>query len=164
MSMKTIAFLFILILCSLTPYAQKTDGFKFIDHIDKNQIDILYNNQLLTAYCYGDSLMKPVLFPVNTISGISVTRGFPLAPRAGERVDHPHHIGILLNYESVNGLDFWNNSTAIPYKNKPHYGRIVHQKVTAAETKGNNKATLVVAAHWRDHGNKTLLTEITTYS
>src|SRR5688572_31496802 len=117
MSMKTTVFLFILVLWPITQYAQKTEGFKFIDHIDKNQIDILYNNQLLTSYCYGDSIMRPVLFPVNTISGISVTRGFPVAPRTGERVDHPHHIGIWLNYESVNDLDFWNNSTAIPYKN-----------------------------------------------
>jgi len=162
--MKIIALLFSLVVGSSTLYAQKTTGFKFIDHIDKNQIDVFYNDKLLTAYCYGDSIMKPVLFPVNTVAGISVTRGFPLAPRTGERVDHPHHIGLWLNYESVNGLDFWNNSTAIPYKDKPRYGRVVHQKVITAETKGNNKATLVVAAVWKDHANKTLLTEITTYS
>lgn len=144
-------------------FAQKNEGFKFIDHIDKKQIDILYHDKILTSYCYGDSIMKPVLFPINTPNGITVTRGFPLAPRKGERVDHPHHIGLWFNYESVNGLDFWNNSTAIPYQNKAHYGRIVHQKIISAETKGKGKASLVVSAQWKNHQNHTLLTEITTY-
>lgn len=161
---RNAAYFFLCCLFPMSLQAQKSDGFSFVDHFDKNQVDILYNNKLLTSYCYGDSIMKPVLFPVNTVSGITVTRGFPLSPRPGERVDHPHHIGIWMNYESVNGLDFWNNSIAIPYQNKSRYGRIVHHKIVTAETKGNNKATLVTAAYWKDHSNRTLLTEITTYS
>ena len=42
--------------------------------------------------------------------GTLVTRGFPLDPRPGERVDHPHHVGLWFNYGDVNGVDFWNNS------------------------------------------------------
>jgi hypothetical protein len=80
---------------------------------DKKQVAVLYNNKLLTAYCWYDSIKKPFLFPINTLDGVTVTRGFPLAPRDGERTDHPHHVGLWLNYESVNGLDFWNHSTAI---------------------------------------------------
>src|SRR5690348_2425668 len=138
-------------------------GFSFVDYFDKKQIDIEYNGKVVTAYCYFDSIMKPVLFPVNTLSGIPVTRGFPLAPRKGERVDHPHHIGMWLNYESVNGLDFWNNSTAIPFNKRSHYGSIIHEKVVKTEI-GKDKAVLVVSAQWRDHDQKPLLNELTTYT
>jgi hypothetical protein len=107
--------------------------------------------------------MKPVLFPINTLSGITLTRGYPLAPRAGERVDHPHHIGLWLNYEYVNGLDFWNNSTAIPYAKRSHYGTIYHQKIVKSSA-SKKDATLDVTAEWKDHTNKTLLNETTKYN
>lgn len=138
-------------------------GFRFMDNIEEKKIDILFNGKLLTAYCYGDSLMKPVLFPVNTITGISITRGFPLEPRAGERVDHPHHIGLWFNYESVNGLDFWNNSTAIPYSDRSRYGYIEHHRVLKAQPVAKNKATLIVTAKWKNKSGYTLLDETTAY-
>ncbi|MEI9954727.1 MAG: DUF6807 family protein [Ferruginibacter sp.] len=50
---------------------------------------------------------------------LQLPRQYPIHKVPGERTDHPHHTGIWLNYESVNGLDFWNNSTAIaPEKKK----------------------------------------------
>src|SRR5690606_371858 len=114
MTIFTRAFFLLIFSSGSMVYAQK-GVFSFVDKPDEKKIEVLYDGTLLTAYLYGDSLMKPVLFPVNTISGVTVTRGYPVQPRPGERVDHPHHIGLWLNYESVNGLDFWNNSTAIPY-------------------------------------------------
>src|SRR5688500_13607519 len=88
-------------------------GFEIVPRDENKQVDILFNGKLLTAYCYFDSIKKPFLFPVNTVDGITVTRGYPISPLPGERADHPHHTGMWMNYESVNGLDFWNNSTAI---------------------------------------------------
>lgn len=153
---------FVLILAAPV-FAQKAkDGFRFIDNIDKKQIDVTFNGQLLTAYYYADSVMKPVLFPINTVSGITVTRGFPLAPRPGERVDHPHHIGMWLNYESVNGLDFWNNSTAIPYNLRSNYGNVVHDGIVKTEA-GKREAMLEVTARWVNRDNQILLRETTTY-
>lgn len=137
-------------------------GFSFKESKEEKKIDVLYEGKLLTAYCYFDSVMKPVLFPLKTVSGITITRGYPLDPRPGERVDHPHHIGLWMNYESVNGLDFWNNSTAIPYERRPHYGTIYHDKVVSKKASGK-KATLAVEALWKDHDGKLLLIESTTY-
>src|SRR6187549_1429087 len=94
--------------------AQQATGFSIKNNPAQKQVDVFYNNQLLTSYCYYDSSRKPMLFPVNTVDGITVTRSYPFKNVPGERTDHPHHTGIWLNYESVNGLDFWNNSTAIP--------------------------------------------------
>ena len=124
--MKNILLIVLILSASfLVSAQQKTDGFKFVERKDKKQMDVLYNGKLLTAYCFYDSVMKPVLYPVNTLDGISVTRGYPLAPMAGDRTDHPHHIGIWMNYESVNGLDSWNNSTAILPEKRSLYGIIL---------------------------------------
>jgi hypothetical protein len=137
-------------------------GFSFKEQPDKKEVDVLYNGKLLTAYCYYDSSRKPVLFPVNTLDGITVTRGYPFASRTGERTDHPHHTGIWMNYESVNGLDFWNNSTAIAPDKRDKYGTIVHDRVIG-QTANNNRASLTVSARWIRPDGVQLLKEITTF-
>lgn len=148
---------------SLHAYSQgKKDGLSFVEHPEKKQVDLLYNGNRLTSYCYYDSVAKPVLFPVNTVSGITITRGYPLEPRKGERVDHPHHVGLWLNYEYVNGLDFWNNSTAIPYEKRSHYGTIYHDRIIKKEA-SKNEATLEVSAQWKRPDKVPLLVENTTY-
>lgn len=129
---------------------------------DQKKVEVVYDNRVLTAYCYFDSTEKPVLFPIRTVSGKTVTRGFPIAPRAGERTDHPHHVGLWLNYESVNGLDFWNNSYAIPEERKAHYGSIRHQKIVSSSS-GKKDAKLVTLSHWVDHQGKVLLEETTRF-
>lgn len=145
-----------------TGNAQTKNGFSFAEKADKKGTDIFFNGKLLTAYCYTDSIKKPFLWPVNTLDGITVTRGFPLRPVAGERTDHPHHVGIWLNYEAVNGLDFWNHSTAIPYDKRSGYGTIVHEKITSTQAKGDS-ATLTATAKWVRPDGHVLLHEQTTY-
>ena len=149
-------------ICFISVYAQKEKGFSFNQDKLKKEVQVLFNGKLLTAYCYYDSVMKPVLFPVNTIDGITVTRGYPLAPRPGERTDHPHHIGIWMNYESVNGLDFWNNSTAIPSENRHRYGTIRHTSVSTGK-EGGKTTTLDASAGWYRPDGKKILDERTEF-
>jgi hypothetical protein len=137
-------------------------GFQLVEKKDKSGIDVLYNGKLLTAYRFSDSIMKPFLYPVNTLEGVTVTRGYPIAPRSGDRTDHPHHVGLWMNYESVNGLDFWNNSTAIPADRKDKYGTIKHDKILQ-QSVNNDKASLVVSANWTRPDGKIILNEETTY-
>lgn len=165
MKRHTLSCLFLmytLIMSSASTIYAQDKGFRFGDHLDKKQIDLLYNGKLLTAYYYADSIKKPILFPINTVSGITITRGFPISPRLGERTDHPHHAGMWLNYESVNGLDFWNNSTAIAFKDRPHYGTIIHDGVVKTDA-SKDKATLEVTARWVNHDKQILLRESTRY-
>lgn len=161
--MKTLAVSLLMLLSFATLAQKRTSGFTFNDKPGNKQIDLLYNGRLLTAYCFYDSVMKPILFPVNTVSGITITRGWPIDPRPGERADHPHHTGIWLNYEYVNGLDFWNNSTAIPKERRSHYGAIFHQSVVRKEAKGD-KSMLEVTAVWKTPDQQALLNESTTYN
>ena len=79
----------------------------------EKKVDVLIDGKLFTAYRYPDNIMKPVLYPLVTPEGTSITRKYPLEKSVGERVDHPHHVGVWLNYGDVNGLDFWNNSEVI---------------------------------------------------
>jgi hypothetical protein len=153
----------VLLLLSTVTKAQPATGFTFKEEKDKQQMDVLYNNKLLTAYCYYDSSRKPILFPVNTLDGITVTRSYPFKTVAGERTDHPHHTGVWLNYESVNGLDFWNNSTAIAVEKRSQYGTILHRGIKG-KTANATSASLNVMAVWVRPDRKVLLNEQTTFN
>ena len=107
-------------------------GIVVADNKIEKKIDIFVDGNLFTSYLYGENLEKPILFPVKATSGTIITRGFPLQPREGERVDHPHQVGVWFNYGDVNGFDFWNNSYNIPAQDKAKYGKIVHRTVDRA--------------------------------
>jgi hypothetical protein len=119
------------------------------------------NGKPFTQFIFPDSMEKPVLYPIYAPDGNLITRGYPLAPRAGEPIDHPHHIGLWMNYENVNGLDFWNNSFAIPAEKKKLYGWIKTNGVP--QTKNGTAGTLVYKADWINQGKEILLTETTTF-
>src|SRR6201991_3659877 len=106
-----------------TSFAQKAQMIKVVKE-SNNQVTILADGKPFTSLIYPDSLEKPVLYPIYAADGELITRGYPIAPRQHEPVDHPHHIGLWLNYENVNGLDFWNNSSAIAANKKSQYGWI----------------------------------------
>lgn len=159
--MKKMFFLLCLAVC-ITHAALAQKGFSLNDKPASKKVEVLYDGKFLTAYCYFDSTEKPVLFPLKTLSGNTITRGYPVAPRAGERTDHPHHLGLWMNYESVNGLDFWNNSTAIAAEKKSHYGSIRHQKLLASESK-KDKAVIEALSHWVNMEGQVLLEEKTRF-
>ena len=135
---------------------------KIVERKSKKQIDILLGDRLLTSYCYYDSIRKPILFPVRSVSGVTVTRGFPIKPVPGETADHPHHTGLWLNYEYVNGFDFWNNSTAIPLKDRVKCGTIRHDKVISSKA-SSKQAELIVGENWTIPDGTTLLQEQTQF-
>jgi hypothetical protein len=128
---------------------------------DKNKVDIIIDGKLFTSFQYPGNIEKPFLYPVISPNGSVITRGFPIEPRKGERVDHPHHIGIWFNHGNVNGLDFWNNSSAITAEKKDEYGHISVQKIIKAES--GKKGILEITANWDDNKGNTLLKENTTY-
>jgi hypothetical protein len=113
-----------------------------------------------TSFIYSDTLEKPVLYPIYAPDGQLITRGFPILPRTGDPTDHPHHIGLWFTYENVNGLDFWNNSYAIPDSNKSRYGWIRTDSVTSRSV-NPNEATLEYTARWTNQQKSILLIEHT---
>jgi len=141
--------------------AQPPQMVKLVKEKDANRINVFIGNRPFTSFFYPDTLEKPVLYPVYAANGTIVTRGFPLHPLPGEPTDHPHHIGTWLNFENVNGLDFWNNSFAIPKEKKGGYGWIKTDRIV--ETKDGTKGSLTYHANWTNQQNETLLEETTQF-
>jgi hypothetical protein len=128
----------------------------------ERRVDVLIGGQPFTSYIWPTTLKKPVLCPIRTAKGTLVTRGFPLDPRPGERVDHPHHVGLWFNYGNVDGYDFWNNSDAIEPANRNKMGTIVHRAVTSAKS-GADEGVLEIDSDWRAPDGAVLLKEHTKY-
>ena len=126
------------------------------------RVDVVIDGQPFTSYIWPDTLKKPVLYPLRTAKGTLVTRGFPLDPRKGERVDHPHHVGLWFNHGDVNNLDFWNNSDAIKPADAPKMGTIVHRTVLEAKS-GPGEGVLTIETAWMAPGDKQLLKEVTRF-
>jgi len=128
----------------------------------QRRVDITIDGQPFTSYIWPTTLKKPVLYPLITDEGITVTRGYPLDPRPNERVDHPHHAGMWFNYGNVNGFDFWNNSDAIKPENRAKMGTILHTRVVSAKS-GVNRGELVVESAWITGEGKQILEQTTHY-
>ena len=123
-------------------------------------MEVLIEGREFTSYWWHPTIFKPVLYPVRTAEGTTLTRNYP--PLPSETDDHPHHVGIWFNYGSVNGLDFWNNSGAISAKRKPDFGAIKHRKIKTM--KSGNQGVLVVACDWVNNDGEVLLKEETTFT
>jgi hypothetical protein len=157
-------YLKLLLLVILSPMllnAQQNEYVKLLRTKNENRIDIYIGDSLFTRFLYPDSLEKPVLFPIYNAGGTVITRGFPICPRPGEPTDHPHHLGLWLTYENVNGLDFWNNSYAIPEEKKSMYGWIKTDSILNM----TDGATGILRYHakWVNRQNRALMEETTRY-
>ena len=128
----------------------------------EHKVDILIGGELFTSYLYLPNLKKPVLWPVISAAGNTLTRSYPLVQKVGERVDHPHHVGVWLNYGDVNGLDFWNNSQLVSEEKKHRYGTIYHRSIETVEN-GVGKAELVTTSDWKSSDNTLMIRETTTF-
>lgn len=126
------------------------------------RVDITIDGKAFTSYIWPTSLKKPVLYPLITDDGITVTRGYPLEPRPDERVDHPHHAGLWFNYGDVNGFDFWNNSDAIKPEARSKMGSIIQTKIVSTRS-GTDRGELVVDSVWITGENKQILKQTTRY-
>lgn len=144
------------------PMAEKEKRIKLVRDDANKKVDVLIDGKLFTSYIYPTTIKKPVLYPLITPKGTKITRKFPLEPSVGERVDHPHHVGLWFNYGDVNGLDFWNNSDSIKVEKRDGYGTIVHKNIISMQD-GDDEAKLEVSMDWLSPKGESLLTENTTF-
>lgn len=140
--------------------AQKKEWVRVIKQ-KGNNVAVFIGDMPFTTFIYPDTLEKPVLYPLRAANGAIVTRGFPLEPRPGDPTDHPHHIGMWLTYENVNGLDFWNNSYAIPKEKKQSYGWIRTDNILSMSDGQTGK--LAYHANWTNQQKELLLEETTRF-
>lgn len=142
--------------------SSQTEEVNLVNRPNEKSVEIRIAGKHFSNFIYPDNLEKPVLYPIKAANGELLTRGFPLDSRPGERVDHPHHVGLWLNYESVNGLDFWNNSYNIPAEKKSRYGWIRNVKIESIKS-GKKNGRLSYSANWENEAKQVLLKEQTTF-
>ena len=151
-----------LLCCMAANQNSSKDRNRVIPNEAERRVDIVIDGRPFTSYIWPEKLAKPVLYPLRTAKGTIVTRGFPLEPRPGERVDHPHHAGLWFNYGNVNGFDFWNNSEAIKGEDEPKMGNIRHRAITLAKS-GPDLAELEIEADWITGKQQLILKEHTRF-
>ena len=120
----------------------------------KDKVDVKIGGELFASYVYGDGLAKPVLVPLRSVSGIEVTRRWPLTELEGGSMDHTHHVGLFFCVDKVNGTNFWN------YYRNPG-GKEPKIKHVRFERKGggDGRGRLRTVAHWIDKRGDFLLEE-----
>ena len=151
------------IVLTISANAQSSDkGVRVVKNESARRVDVYVDGQPFTSYVWPEKLKVPVLYPLRTAQGTIVTRGFPLEPRAGERVDHPHHAGLWLNYGKVNGVDFWNNSITLPPEQQKKMGTVVHRGITRMSG-GKDRGQLDVEMEWVMPDGQPILREATTF-
>lgn len=141
---------------------ESADGVKVIAREAQHRVDITIDGEFFTSYIWPATLKKPTLFPLITSDGVTVTRGYPLEPRPGERVDHPHHAGLWFNYGNANGFDFWNNSDAIKPENRPKMGDVVFNKILRTRS-GTKSGELDVESTWITGKSQPILEQTSRY-
>ena len=139
---------------------RRSQRITFIKKESEKKVEVLIGGKLFTSYCWPDNVYKPILYPVFTSAGIEITRGFPLKPRAGERNDHIHQVGIWLNYGNVNGYDFWGNGST--GKKSENGGEVKHLRIDKMKN-GTGEGVLITSSGWLDPSGKELLAEKTEY-
>ena len=127
--------------------AAQEKGIAVVPKESEKRVDVTVDGQPFTSYIWPEVLKVPTLYPLLTASGTAITRGFPIEPRVGERVDHPHHAGLWFNYGNVNGVDFWNNSTFVSEQQQSRMGTVVHKRIVKA-TSGAEKGELEIETDW----------------
>ncbi len=148
------------VLAALAFAAPPVKGVQVVADEAQRRVDITIDGQPFTSYIWPTTLKKPVLYPIIDADGVTLTRGFPPGP--GERVDHPHHVGLWFNYARVNNFDFWNNSEAIKPANRPKMGTIKFDKLLSSSS-GPKKGELTTLSTWIDGNDHPILEETTDF-
>jgi hypothetical protein len=146
--------------CCAAAAARSHKGVEVTPDEANRRVVVTIDGKPFTSYIWPATLRKPVLYPIVDADGVTVTRGWPLEPRPGERTDHPHHDGLWFNYSNVNGFDFWNNSTAIPAARAPKMGTIVFDKIVSTKS-DKTQGELESNSTWIDGQNHAILAETT---
>jgi hypothetical protein len=92
---------------------------------------------------------RPYLHPVRTLGGTVVTDILP--------EDHPHHLGVSVAMQDVNGTNLWGGRTYV--RNAGYTWREDHGRVEHVEWVNREDGRLVARLHWLDREGRTLLEE-----
>jgi hypothetical protein len=122
-----------------------TRGVKVAVNDAEHRVDITIDGKPFTSYLWKTNQRKPILYPLISPDGTTLTRGNP--PLPGQRTDHPHHAGLWFDYSNVNNIDYWNNSDAIKPEARGKYGSIDLDRIVSSKS-GPRSGELVTESTW----------------
>ncbi len=122
--------------------AQAKDPAVKLQKQDKG-VEITIGGEPFAFFSTSKEYPKPFFSPVRSEGGAIITRGLE------KPEDHPHHKGVWISVDEVNGIKFWAEK-----------GRIENQSVEIAESAGA-PAGMKITNHWLGEDGKPLLVETT---
>jgi hypothetical protein len=142
--------------------AESAPRVEVVPRAAERRVDVVVDARPFTSYVWPEAVSKPVLYPIRSARGTVVTRGFPVDPRPGERVDHVHQVGLWLTYGDLDGVDFWGNSEAVAPAERARMGVIRHREIVSSHG-GEGLGDLEVRADWVLPGGAVALEEATRF-
>lgn len=74
---------------------------------EPSPIEIKAGGKTACSLYFGEKWDKPFLYPIRTVSGKEISRGWPIEPREGDTKDHTWHRGFWYGHGDISGADFW---------------------------------------------------------
>jgi hypothetical protein len=127
------------------------------------RVEISLDGRPLTVFRYEQKWDKPFLYPIRTASGIVISRGWPVEPRAGEEQDHAWHRGFWWGHGDINGEDFWRekpdkSTSRLVVDGRPKTSSdSLEVKLAMATPKGKRLGTVVERYAFRKDGSDLLI-------
>jgi hypothetical protein len=118
-------------------------------------VHIEIDGKPFSDFYFGPGAPKPYLHLLRSASGKIVTRRFPMEKVEGETTTDPHHRGVWLAYESVNGFDFWQNEAS---ENNKLAGTVVPVRVDDLKS-GDREGSLTGVFRWLSPSGEAILEE-----
>lgn len=105
-------------------------------------LQVFIDGEFFTEY-YLQGFSNPILWPIHAPGDIRMTRDWPIRPDTpGEEHDHPHHKGLFVGHQKLNGVDFW-------LEDKPNCGTIKHTRLIETRS-GQDRALIKTLNTWTD--------------
>lgn len=121
------------------------DGAVLIKQADE-RLEVTIDGAPFATYHYGANWPKPFFSPVQAADGTVLTRAIE-NPK-----DHPHHKGIWVSVDQVNGVEFWAEK-----------GKIANHSVNVVKAEGD-PAIMEVTNHWLGADSVPIVREVTRIS
>jgi hypothetical protein len=123
-----------------------------------DRISVAIDGKPYTNFFFPLEGNKPYSLPLQTASGIIVTRPYPLEGATGEETDHPYHHGLFFAHKLINGDTFWSTE---PGSDFPNQGHIKLRKVISLRD-GSKSGTIKIAFDGLDTQGKSIMIDTET--